>query len=88
MKGIMTLILILMMIYLLPAKADILLDIINGTYEEPSDISYEPEEPHEDHGLDNGEAYHWDNLYLCTYCYDTEVILDPYGSENEVGFSD
>jgi hypothetical protein len=77
-----------MMIYLLPAKADILLDIINGTYEEPSDISYEPEEPHEDHGLDNGEIYHWDNLYLCTYCYDTEVILDPYGSENEVGFSD
>jgi hypothetical protein len=85
MKGIMTLILILMMIYLLPAKADILLDIINGTYEEPSDISYEP---YEDHGLDNGEHYSWDNLYLCTYCYDTEVILDPYGSENEVGFSD
>jgi hypothetical protein len=88
MKGIMTLILILMMIYLLPAKADILLDIINGTYEEPSDITYEPEEPHEDHALDNGEVYHWDNLYLCTYCYDTEVILDPYGSENEVGLSD
>ena len=77
-----------MMIYLLPAKADILLDIINGKYEEPLSISYEPEDPEEDNSLDNGEAYHWDNLYLCTYCYDTEVILDPYGSENEIGFSD
>ena len=80
-----------MMIYLLPAKADILLDIINGKYEEPLSISYEPEEPEEageDQGLDNGEAYHWDNLYLCTYCYDTEVIIDPYGSEDEVRFSD
>jgi hypothetical protein len=76
------------MIYLLPAKADILSDIINGIYEEPSNISYEPEEPEEDYGMDNGEAYHWDNLYLCTYCYDTEVILDPYGSEDEIGFSD
>ena len=77
-----------MMIYLLPAKADILLDIINGKYEEPLSISYEPEDIGEDHDLDNGEAYHWDALYLCTYCYDTEVILDPYGSENEIGFSD
>lgn len=83
-----SMIILWMMIYLLPAKADILLDIINGTYEEPSNISYEPEDPEEDHDLDNGEAYHWDNLYLCTYCYDTEVIIDPYGSEDEVRFSD
>lgn len=67
---------LLMMIYLLPAKADILSDIINGKYEEKEDISYE--EPSEDHDLDNGEYYSWDNLYLCTYCYDTEVIIDPY----------
>jgi len=73
------------MIFLLPAKADVLLDIINGKYEFISDISYEePIDLGEDHGLDNGEHYSWDNLYLCTYCYDTEVILDPYGSKNDV----
>lgn len=83
MKSIMIL---MMMIYLLPARADILSDIINGKYEETEDISYE--EPSEDHDLDNGEVYHWDNIYLCTYCYDTEVILDPYGSDDEVGFYD
>lgn len=76
------------MIYLLPAEADILSDIINGTYEEPSNISYESEDIGENHDLDNGEIYHWDDLYLCTYCYDTEVILDPYGSEDEIGFGD
>lgn len=76
-----------MMIYLLPAKADILSDIINGKYEETEDIPYE-EDLGENHDLDNGEVYHWDNLYLCTYCYDTEVILNPYGSEDEIGFSD
>ena len=83
MKSIMIL---MMMICLLPARADILSDIINGKYEETEDISYE--EPSEDHDLDNGEVYHWDNLYLCTYCYDTEVILDPYGLDDEVGFYD
>ena len=77
---------LLMMIYLLPARADILSDIINGKYEETEDISYE--EPSEDHDLDNGEVYHWAEIYLCTYCYDTEVILDPYGSDDEVGFYD
>lgn len=76
---------LLMMIYLLPARADILSDIINGKYEETEEISYEPTE---DHDLDNGEVYHWDDIYLCTYCYDTEVILDPYGSDDEVGFYD
>lgn len=75
------------MIYLLPAKGDILSDIFNGKYEEPSEISYEPESSGEDHDLDNGEVYHWDDLYLCTYC-DTEVIVDPYGLEDEIGFSD
>ena len=79
-------IILLMMICLLPARADILSDIINGKYEETEDIS--SEEPSEDHDLDNGEVYHWDNLYLCTYCYDTEVILDPYGSDDEVGLYD
>ena len=44
MKGILTLILLLMMIYLLPAKADVLSDIINGKYDFESDISYEEEE--------------------------------------------
>jgi hypothetical protein len=79
-------IILLMMICLLPVRADILSDIINGKYEETEDISYE--EPSEDHELDNGEIYHWDDIYLCTYCYDTEVILDPYGSDDEVGFYD
>lgn len=82
MKGII----FLMMICLLPARADMLSDIINGKYEETEGISYE--EPSEDHDIDNGEVYHWDDLYLCTYCYDTEVILDPYGSDDEVGFYD
>ena len=83
-----SILILIVMIYLLPAKADVLLDIIYGKYEEPLDISYKHEEPEEDHGLDNGEHYSWDNLYLCTYCYDTEVILDPYGSDNEIRFSD
>jgi hypothetical protein len=82
MKGII----FLMMICLLPAKADMLSDIINGKYEEAENISYE--EPSEDHDMDNGEVYHWDDIYLCTYCYDTEVILDPYGSDDEVGLYD
>lgn len=81
------LLILLMMIFLLPARADILLDIMNGTYPELSNTSYGPEEPEEDYSTDNGEAYHWDNLYLCTYCYNTEVIIDPYGSEDEIGFS-
>lgn len=85
MKLMLIFILILGMICLLPAKADVLSDIINGKYEFISDISYEkPVDLGEDHGLDNGEYYSWDNLYLCTYCYDTEVILDPYGSNNDV----
>jgi hypothetical protein len=84
MKGII--LLTMMMICLLPVRADILSDIINGKYEETEDISYE--EPSEDHDLDNGEIYHWDDIYLCTYFYDTEVILDPYGSNDEVGFYD
>jgi hypothetical protein len=79
-------IILLMMICLLPVRADILSDIINGKYEETEDISYE--EPSEDHELNNGEIYHWDDIYLCTYCYDTEVILDPYGSDDEVGLYD
>jgi hypothetical protein len=79
-------IILLMMICLLPVRADILSDIINGKYEETEDISYE--EPSEDHDLNNGEIYHWDDIYLCTYCYDTEVILDPYGSDDEVGLYD
>lgn len=68
------------MIFLLQAEADILSDIFNGKYPEVEEISYEPQETfeEEDHGLDNGEHYTWDNLYLCTYCYDTEVIIDPY----------
>jgi hypothetical protein len=76
-----TMMIIWMMIFLLPAEADILSDIFNGKYEEPEAISYEPQETfeEEDHGLDNGEHYTWDDLYLCTYCYDTEVIIDPYG---------
>lgn len=78
----------MLMILCQTSQADILSDIINGTYEEPSDITYDVEDAGEDHGLDNGEVYHWDNLYLCTYCYDTEVIIDPYGSNNEVGFGD
>lgn len=81
------LLILLMMIYLLPAKADILLDIMNGMYEEPLSISDKTEDYEEDHGIDNGEAYHWDDLYLCTYCYNTEVIIDPYGSEDEIRFS-
>ena len=84
MKGII--LLTMMMTCLLPVRADILSDIINGKYEETEDISYE--EPSEDHDLDNGEIYHWDDIYLCTYCYETEVILDPYGSNDEVGFYD
>ena len=64
------------MIYLLPAKADMLLDIMYGTYDFSEEVSYESEEKE-----DEAEIYHWDNLYLCTYCYDTEVIIDPYGLE-------
>lgn len=78
-----TILILMMLLFLLPAKADILLDIMNGIYEEPSNISYE-DNIGEDHGLDNGEHYSWDNLYLCTYCYDTEVIIDPYSSKNDV----
>lgn len=80
------LLILILMIWMLQAKSDILSDIINGVYEEPEDISYI--NLGEDHGLDNGEVYHWDDLYLCTYCYDTEVILDPYGSNDEVGLGD
>lgn len=83
-----SLLILIMMIYLLPARADILSDIINGNYDFSSDITYEKEDLEEDHGLDNGEYYSWDNLYLCTYCYDTEVIIDPYASSNnDVWFS-
>lgn len=91
-----TTIILWMMIFLLPAKADILSDIFNGKYDVPEDISYESTETDlgEDHGLDNGEHYSWDDLYLCSYCYDTEVIIDPYGnmgqpeSDDEVWLSD
>ena len=71
---------LILMILTLPVRADILLDIINGKYEEPSDISYKDYESEylgEDHGLDNGEHYSWDNLYLCSLC-GIEVIVDPY----------
>jgi hypothetical protein len=86
------------MTFLLPAKADILLDIMNNNYqnvfgimnkdyEDVPDTTYEEyKNLREDHDLDNGEAYSWDNLYLCTYCYDTEVIIDPYGSNDEIWF--
>ena len=83
-----TILILWILLYLLPAKADFLLDIMNGNYEEISTISdVEEIDIGEDHGLDNGEHYSWDNLYLCTYCYDTEVIIDPYGSKDDVWFS-
>ncbi len=81
----MKLILMTMAICLLPARADILLDIMNGVYQEPLDITDDCD--NEESDSSEAEHYSWDNLYLCTYCYDTEVIIDPYRSENEVGFS-
>ena len=72
-----TFLILWVIIYLLPARADILLDIMNGNYQVSEDISYE-EDLGEDHGLDNGEHYSWDNLYLCSYCQNPEVIIDPY----------
>jgi hypothetical protein len=79
---------VIMMTFPLLGKSDILSDIINGYYREPVITSYDSAELGENHDLDNGEVYHWDEIYLCTYCYDTEVILDLYESNNEVGFYD
>lgn len=82
-----TLFILAALMFLLPAKADFLSDIFNGNYQISSNILNEEVEVvlGEDHGLDNGEHYSWDNLYLCTYCYETEVIIDPY-SNNDVWF--
>ena len=79
----------MMTTFLQPVKADMLSDIINGRFDFSSNIFQEEEDSKElgeDHGLDNGEYYSWDDLYLCTYCYDTEVIIDPYGSNDEIWF--
>lgn len=79
----------ILLIFLMPAKiakADILLEIFKGNYYTPMNqpLLQQPEEENyarygEDHGLDNGEHYSWDNLYLQDYYY-TEVIIDPYGA--------
>lgn len=80
------LLILLMMIYLLPAKADILLDIMNGNYPELSNRPNNREESYdeEQYGSDSGDAEHysWDNLYLCNYC-DIEIIIDPYATIEE-----
>lgn len=80
------LLIVIMMIYLLPAKADILLDIMNGTYPEVSNTSNNCEESYneEQYGNSGGDAEHysWDNLYLCNYC-DIEIIIDPYATIEE-----
>lgn len=80
------------LMFLLPAKADMLSDIINGKYNYPSDTYDKEEEDEEeyarsDYEAANGEHYSWDNIYLCSYCYDTEVIINPYSSNNDVLFS-
>lgn len=84
------LLILLMMIYLLPAKADVLLDIINGKYEFSSNTSYESLEESDEQlgsGDNEPEHYSWDNLYPCHYC-GIEVIVDPYAetSQDEILF--
>ena len=91
------LLILLMMIFLLPAKADMLSDIFNNISQNTSSI--EDTEQNCDRGDDNDEFgsdssgpehYSWDNLYLCHYC-GIEIIIDPYAeleSKNDVGFYD
>jgi hypothetical protein len=74
------------MILMMPAKADVLLDIINGNYakyevvvDSEANDSYENQ-----HGNSDSEPQHysWDNLYLCNYC-GIEVIVDPYAEQSK-----
>lgn len=89
------LVILMMAAFLQQARADMLSDIFNGNYvflQDIPDNSTECEKENndlgEDHELDNGDHYSWDDLYLCSYCYNPEVIIDPYGSsEDEVWFS-
>jgi hypothetical protein len=81
-------ILILLAILLVPcSRADFLSDLMfynssvfssvkNKT--EPEYYSAEDDGANHDHDNPEPEFYSWDSIYLCTYCYDTEVILDPY----------
>ena len=80
-----TILFMILMIQTTYCKADMLSDLFNSIYTPvynydkiPSEVVNESNELGEDHGLDNGEHYSWDNIYLCQYC-DIEVISDPYG---------
>ncbi len=82
-----TFLILAILLFLLPVKADVLLDIMNGKY---MNYSYSEEKQQEeiyeeDSSENNGEHYSWDNLYLCSYCYETEVIINPYSLDNDVG---
>ena len=75
---------LLMMLLLLPARAEEIYNLMDDSY---GDIGSLYSISTEDHGLDNGEVYHWDNLYLCTYCYNTEVVLELSESEYDIRFN-
>lgn len=76
----MVLILILMMS---PAKADMLLDIMLGNYNTSSEEAVVENDYEHEYGNSSGEPEHysWDNLYPCHYC-GIEVIVDPYADNS------
>lgn len=82
---------IILILILNLAHADPLLDAILGYRYVPvgdvikidSEVTDVYRDQGEDHSLDNGEHYSWDNLYLCQFC-DTEIIIEDYSDLREV----
>jgi hypothetical protein len=82
---------IIFLILLNIAQADPLLDAILGYRYVPvdevekidSEVIDVYQDQGEDHSLDNGEHYSWDNIYLCQFC-DTEIIIEDYSDLREV----
>lgn len=84
------LLILIFMVAMTQARADVLLDIMNGMkfefYVPQQNVEqfneYEPSS-----GSGEPEHYSWDNLYPCHYC-GIEIIVDPYAetSQDEILF--